>query len=89
MENNFNTFLPIASIKQLSALHCIVHIMLFTILKYSYKKGLKLFQGRYTTLWKQFRRDNPQRFISAPTYVGTTLVSYRNVSNTSELTAGR
>lgn len=45
MENNFNTFLPIDSIKQLSALHFIVHIMLFTILKYSYKKGFEIIPG--------------------------------------------
>lgn len=45
MENNFNTFLPIASIKQLSASHFILHIMLFTILKYSYKKGFEIIPG--------------------------------------------
>lgn len=52
MENNFNTFLPIALIKQISALHCIVHtIMLFTTLKYSYKKGFEIIPGSLYSNW--------------------------------------
>lgn len=45
MENNFSTFLPIDSIKQLSALYFVVHITLFTILKSSYKKGSEIIPG--------------------------------------------